>query len=113
MSKIEKRIVIDDSTERVFSYVGEPLASPEVWPGLLEVREVRRLIGDVTYAQWLYKVAGPFDARDIQLQYEADQQALTNELRRFELAVILDFQPDQACGPRLVLDGDYTYWSQC
>ena len=42
MTKIEKRIVIEKSSERIFTYVAEPNASPQVWPGLLEVREVQR-----------------------------------------------------------------------
>jgi hypothetical protein len=113
MSKIEKRIVIDDSTERVFAYAGEPVKSPSVWPGLLEVREVHHLIGDVCYANWIYKQTGLFEALDIRLEYEADQRALTNKLRGFELAMTLNYQPDWACGPRLALDGDDAYWSRC
>jgi hypothetical protein len=112
MSKIEKRVLIDSTTERVISYLTGPVSSSDIWPGLLEVREVRRLIGDVTYAQWLYKNTGPFDARDIQLQYEVDQQALTNELRQYEWGIILEYQPDRVCCPCLTLGGDYTYWSQ-
>jgi hypothetical protein len=113
MSKIEKRIVIDDLTERVFSYVGEPVESPEVWPGLLEVREVHHLIGGMCYASWLYKFTGFFEAPDIRVEYKADQRALIDELRGLELTVTLSYQPDSACSPRLALDGDFTYWSQC
>jgi hypothetical protein len=113
MSKIEKRILIDDSTERVFAYVGEPVPSPEVWPGLLEVREVHHLIGDMCYANWLYKLTGFCEAQDIRLIYTADQRPLAQELRDLELVMTLNFQPCPVCGPRLALDGDYTYWSQC
>ena len=113
MSRIEKRIVIDDSTERVFAYTGEPVKSPEVWPGLLEVREVHHLVGNLCYASWLYKLTGFFEDQDIRLEYEADQRALTSELRGLELTMTLSYQPDSACSPRLALDGDYTYWSQC
>lgn len=113
MSRIEKRVVIDDSTERVFSYIGEPVKSPEVWPGLLEVREVHHLIGDIRYASWLYKLTGLYEALDIRLEYAADQAALTHQLCGLDLVVTLDYQPDRACGPRLALDGDHTYWSQC
>jgi len=113
MSRIEKRVVVDDSTERVFAYIGEPMKSPEVWPGLLEVREVHRLIGDVHYASWLYRITGLYEAQDIRLEYESDQGALTRDLRSLGLVMTLSYQPDEACGPRLALDGDYTYWSQC
>ncbi len=112
MSRIEKRVLIDESTERVFAYVGEPVQSPEIWPGLLEVREVHRLFGDVRYANWLYRLTGLFDTLDIRVEYEADQRALTRDLRDFKLVMTLSYQPDSACGPRLALDGDYTFWSQ-
>ncbi len=113
MSKIEKRILIDDATERVFSYVGEPVKSLEVWPGLLEVREVHHLIGDLHYANWLYKITGLFETPDIRLEYAADQHASALKLHGLDLVMTLDYQPDRVSGPRLVLDGDYTYWSQC
>lgn len=113
MSRIEKRVQIDESTERVFAYVAEPVKSPEVWPGLLEVREVHHLLGDVHYARWLYKLTGLFDVHDIRVEYEADQRALIRDPHEFDLVMTLSYQPDTACGPHLALDGDYTYWSQC
>ena len=113
MSRIEKRVLIDDATERVFSYVGEPVKSPEMWPGLLEVREVHHLIGDIHYANWLYKITGLFEMLDIRLEYAADQHASLLKLHGLDLVMTLDYQPESACGPRLALDGDYTYWSQC
>lgn len=113
MSKIEKRVVIDDATERVFAYTGEPVNSPEVWPGLLEVREVHGLIGGLRYANWLYRLTGPYEVPDIRLEYEADGRALTCQLRGLNLVMTLSYLPCARCGPRLALDGDYTYWSDC
>ncbi len=43
MSKIEKRVVVNCSLERLFTYVPEVEPLPELWPGLLEVGEVQRL----------------------------------------------------------------------
>lgn len=113
MSKIEKRVVIDNSSERVFTYVGGPIELPEVGPNLLEVREVHHLIGDLRYANWLYKQTGVYEALDIRLEYEADQHAITSQLRQLDLVMGLSFQPDRICAPRLIFNGDYTYWSQC
>ena len=113
MSKIEKRVLIDESTERVFSYVGEPVTSPEMWPGLLEVREVHHLIGGVRYANWLYKLTGLFEAQEIRLEYEADQNTLQRSAPDCDLTITLTYHPDRACGPRITLEGDHTYWSQC
>ncbi len=114
MSNIEKRIIIDEATERVFNYTGESDPSRAVWSGLLEVRDVHRLIDSVSYANRVYTLTGtPLDGLNIQLEFESDQLALTTQLRQFELAMTWKFQSDRATGPRLALDGDHTYWSPC
>lgn len=114
MSKMEKRVVIDDSTERVFNYLVEPIRSAEVWPGLIEVREVHRLIGDMFYANWLYKMTGvPFESADLALEYESDRRALTRRLHGCDLAMTFRFQLDRMTGPCLVIDSVHTCWSQC
>ena len=43
MSKIEKRVLVNCSLERLFTYVPAIDGAPELWPGLLEVGEVQRL----------------------------------------------------------------------
>jgi hypothetical protein len=114
MSKIEKRVVIDESTERVFDYLPDPVRSAEVWPGLIEAREVHRLIGDVFYTSWLYKMSGAmFENSNFAFEYESDQHAFTRQLRAYDLAMTLRFQPDRVTGPCLAVDGDHTCWSQC
>lgn len=112
MSNIEKRIVVDEATERVFKYTGESDQSRGVGSGLLEVRDVHRLIAGVAYANRVYTLRGlPLDDLNIQMEFESDQPALTTQLRKFELAMTWKFQADRATGPRLALDGTYTYWS--
>jgi hypothetical protein len=112
MSHIEKRIILDEATERVLKYTGESDQSRVVGSGLLEVRDVHRLIDGVAYANRVYTLTGmPLDDLNIQMEFESDQPALTTQLRKFELAMTWKFQADRAAGPRLALDGTYTYWS--
>ena len=113
MSRIEKRVVIDHSTERIFCYIDEPVASPEVWPGLLEVREVHYLSKGVRYASYLYKITGVVEPQSIQFDCSPDSVALPNQSRNWDLVMTLNYQPDRANGPRLALDGDHVYWSLC
>jgi hypothetical protein len=47
------------------------------------------------------------------LEFEADQAALTTQLGNFDLVMTWNCPPDQLSAPRLVLDGDHTYWSLC
>ncbi len=110
MSNIEKRIIIDDSTERVFHYLGEPEQSLASWSGLLAVRDVHRLIDGMFYTDQIYSLtAQPYHTAE----FEADRTALTMQLGEFDLAMAWKFQSDRVTGPRLVLDGTHTYWSLC
>lgn len=114
MPHIEKRIILDEATERVFNYLGESAESRAVWSGLLEVRDVHPLIDGVSYANRVYTLTGlPPDSLNIQLEFESDQHTLASQLRMFELAITWKFQSDRAAAPRLTLDGTHTYWSLC
>lgn len=114
MSNFEKRIIIDEATERVFHYTGESEQTGAVWSGLLEVRDVHPLIDGVSYANRVYTLTGlPHDSLNIQLEFESDQHTLASQLRMFEPAITWKFQSDRAAAPRLTLDGTHTYWSLC
>jgi hypothetical protein len=114
MTTIEKRIVVDESTERVFNYRGEIEPAQAVWSGLLAVRDVHRLIGGLSYSNQLYAATGlPFDGRNIRLEFTLDQMVLIAQLRKLELVMTWKFQSDRVAGPRLTLDGTHTYWSPC
>ena len=43
--------------EKVFDYISEPSNLPEIWPSLVEVKDVQRL-PDGTKFRWVYKMAG-------------------------------------------------------
>jgi hypothetical protein len=114
MSNIEKRIIIDDSTERVFQYAGEAEQSVASWSGLLAARDVHRLIDGMFYTNQIYSFTGQsYDDRNIRLEYEADQAALSTQLGNFDLVMTWNYPPDRLSAPRLLLDGDHTYWSLC
>lgn len=58
MAKIEKSIYIEAAVEKVFAFMAEPSNLPQIWPSLMEVRNVQPLPnGGYTY-DWTYKLAG-------------------------------------------------------
>ena len=112
MVNFEKRIVINQTTERVFNYTGRADQSLAVWPGLLAVRDVHRLIDGMFYTNQIYALAAlPFDGRNIHLEFEADQAALTTQLGEFDLVMTWNYRLDRISAPRLTLDGEHIYWS--
>lgn len=113
MSRIEKRVNVDGSIERVFAYVPEALFSPEIWPGLLEAGEVQHLPTGGVIAHWIYKLTGA-------IVQDSDDHSAPLVDRAHSLAV----QGDTVCvmkwsfhantdGPHIMLDGTYTHWSMC
>lgn len=58
MAKIEKSIYIQAPVEKVFAFMAEPSNLPQIWPSLMEVRNVQPLPnGGYTYDR-TYKLAG-------------------------------------------------------
>ena len=113
MSKIEKRIVVNCSIERLFTYVPEAGPLPEIWPGLLEVGEVQRLPYGGVMARWLFKMTGLlFEDLDGRCEPLVDRDGSLTVLGDVECTLKWNFQSN-ARTPVLVLNGDYTYWSQC
>ena len=113
MSKIEKRVVVHCSLERLFAYVPEVERSPEIWPGLLEVGEVQRLPRGGIMARWIYKMAGVlFDELGERSEPLVDRDSSLTRLGNVECAMRWNFQSNTHV-PSLTLGGDYTYWSLC
>jgi hypothetical protein len=113
MSKIEKRVVVNCSLERLFTYVPEAARSPEIWPGLLEVGEVQRLPLGGVMARWIYKMTGVlFEDLDKRIEPLVDRDGSLTRLGNIECAMKWNFQSNTS-SPSLTLGDDYTYWSLC
>lgn len=58
MEKVTGTITINAPVEKVFQYWEDPTNRPEVWPSLVEVKEVQPLPNGGTRFRWVYKMAG-------------------------------------------------------
>ena len=74
MTTFAREIKIAAPVEKVFSYLTEPTNWPEVWPSMVEVKDVQRLPNGGNSFGWVYKMAG--------LMFEGDNETT-------------DFQPNQ------------------
>lgn len=115
MSSIEKRILIDELTERVFHYDGDAPSTGGDWPGLIAARDVHHLLDRLAYTCWLYTLTGlSRDAlANLQLDFDVERGALLKQRHDVQLAMTWQFRADDTDRPRLTLDGDHLYWSQC
>lgn len=113
MSRIEKRVLVNCSIERLFTYVPEIDQLPELWPGLLEVGEVQRLPLGGVMARWLYKTTGVlFEELDERCEPLVDRDGSLTRLGNVGCAMKWNFQSNTYT-PSIMLSGDYTYWSSC
>jgi uncharacterized membrane protein len=58
MEKITRTATINAPVQKVFQYWDDPANRPEVWPSLVEVKDVQPLPNGGTRYSWVYKMAG-------------------------------------------------------
>jgi uncharacterized protein YndB with AHSA1/START domain len=58
MVAIEKSVLVKAPPEEVYAYLDDPLHLPEVWPSMVEVRDVADLPNGGHRFHWVYKMAG-------------------------------------------------------
>ena len=58
MEKVHKTIIIDAPLEQVYAYINVPTNLPEVWPSMVEAKDVEKLPNGGNRFRWVYKMAG-------------------------------------------------------
>jgi uncharacterized protein YndB with AHSA1/START domain len=58
VATVDKEVAVKVPVAEVFSYLSEPSNLPEIWPSLMEVKEVQSLPNGGYRFQWVYKMVG-------------------------------------------------------
>jgi len=58
MATIKKSIQINAPVEKVFEYAEKPEILPEIWPSIVEVKNIKELPNGGYSFDWVYKMAG-------------------------------------------------------
>lgn len=108
MVNVTKTVTINGPVEKVFSYLEEPTNIPEVWPSLVEVKDVQRLPQGGTNFRWTYKMAGMrFEGATETVEYAANHHTVAKSKGGIESTIKWTFQPE-AGGTRVTFNADYT-----
>jgi len=108
MAKVEKTITINAPVEKVFGYVEEPANLPEIWPSMVEAKDVQRLPNGGTSSRWVYKMAGVrFEGTSEDTEYVANQRIVSKTKGGIESTMTWEFQPE-AGGTKLAVEVEYT-----
>ncbi len=58
MAKIVRTVLVNAPVAKVFGYLSNPANLPEIWPSMVEVKDVKPLQNGGNCFDWVYKMAG-------------------------------------------------------
>jgi uncharacterized protein YndB with AHSA1/START domain len=100
--------VIKAPPDQVFGYVTVPTNLPEIWPSLVEVRDVEPLPHGGNRFNWTYKMAGmQFKGTCEDTEVVANECVLSENSGGILSTITWRFQPDFG-GTRVTFEADYT-----
>ena len=108
MAKAVKTITINAPVEQVFAYIEEPTNLPEIWPSMVEAKDVQRLPNGGTSFPWVYKMAGVrFEGTSEDTEYVANQRVVSETKGGVESTVTWMVEPE-AGGTKVTFEAEYT-----
>jgi uncharacterized membrane protein len=85
MVKITRSIIIHAPVEKVFDYQSDPTNLPEIWPSMVEIKDVRPSASGGKDFGWVYKMAGMrFDGASETVEQIANQRLVTKSVKGIE-----------------------------
>ncbi|MBA7548591.1 hypothetical protein ES705_41052 [subsurface metagenome] len=110
MVKTVKTITIKATVEKVFDYISEPTNLPEIWPSLVEIKDVQKLPSGGTRDRWVYKMAGirlEGTSESEDAECIPNQRLVSKTKGGVESTMTWMFQPE-AGGTKVTLEVEYT-----
>ena len=95
MKMITRDIQVNTSVDRVFDFLADPNNLPEIWPNVVEVKNVKKTKADNNYTfNWTYKMSGlPFEGKCETIEYTPNQQIVFQCTKGLEARIHWKFQP--------------------
>ena len=108
MVKLEKTVTIKAPVEKVFEYLGYPKNLPEIWPSMIEVRDIQPSpVGGYNFS-WTYKMAGmSFKGASETTESIANQRGVTESKKGIQSKFTWTYKPE-AGGMKLTVQVEYT-----
>ena len=109
MPKDETTITINAPVEKVFSYLQDnPTNLLEIWPSMVEIKDVQQLPKGGTSFRWAYRMAGiRFKGTSEDIEYIANQRVVTKTKGGIDATYTWTFQPKDG-GTEMTVEIDWT-----
>ena len=108
MAKMEKSVTINAPVQKVFDFMADPRNLPEVWPSMVEVRDVQPAPAGGYNFGWTYKMAGMrYEGASETTEFIANQHNVTESKKGIQSKFTWDYKPE-AGGTKLNVRVEYT-----
>ena len=107
MAKLTKSIIIDALVEKVFGYVSDSTNLPEIWPSLVEMKDVKHLPDGRTTDSWTYKMAGMRLKGTTITEYVENKSVISKTEGGVKSTQIWTFEPENG-GTKVTFGVEYT-----
>ena len=108
MATVNKSITINAPIEKVFKYIVEPSNLPEIWPSMIEAKDIQPLPNGGNKFRWVYKMAGiRFEGNSEITEFVPNQRTVSVTKGGIESEIIWEFQPEVG-STDVTFKGEYT-----
>lgn len=108
MATAKSSISINAPVEKVFEYINVPTNLPEIWPSMIEVKDVQRLPNGGNSFGWVYKMAGMrFEGISEDTEVVPNQRVVSKTEGGIESKVTWITQQEDG-GTNVTIEAEYT-----
>jgi uncharacterized membrane protein len=108
MAKIEKTVLIQAPIEKVFAFMADPNNMPEIWPSVLEIKDIQHFPNGKDCYKWVYKMAGMrFDGQTETLEFIQNQRIVTKNEGGIPSTFVWEYLQEDG-GTRITMNVDYS-----
>lgn len=108
MAKVKKTLFIQAPVSEVFEFMNTPEKILEIWPSMVEVRDIQLQPNGGNNFHWKYKMAGMFFEGDTNVQeFVLNQRVVSANTGGIPSTFVWTYQPE-AGGTRVTMEVEYT-----
>ena len=108
MATVKKSITINAPVEKVFEYINDPAKLPEIWPSMVDAKDIQPLPNGGNKFRWVYKMAGMhFEGISEDVEVVPNQKVVSKTEGGLESTITWGFQPEGG-GTKVTFQGEYT-----
>ena len=107
MAKIEKTIIIHAPADKIFNFMTNPHNLLEIWPAMVEIKDVKKNPKGGMDFGWVYKMAGMrFEGYSETSDFTLNKHYMTHSKKGIESTFKWDYEPIPE-GTRLHVEVEY------